>query len=307
MDLSIIIVNWNTVDYLKACLRSIETHAPSCQYEVIVVDNASSDGSAEMVEQSFPGVKLIANSVNEYYAEGNNIGIRESRGEFVLLLNPDTKVKSGALDALLAFGREHPDAAAVGCRLVSPDGTIQDSCRGFPDPSGVFFEYMRISRAFPESKVFGRYRMTWFDYKHVAEVDQPMGSCLLLSRKALDEVDMFDKEFPIFFNDVDWCYRAKRLGWKVYFTPDAEVIHHGGAATAQVSRAMKRESHRSLWRFYRKHYRKRISRPLYWFICAAIALNSFFASTARRVKDIRVVEGIKSVGRILRRLRRKGS
>ncbi len=303
MDLSIIIVNWNTVDYLKACLRSIEINAPACEYEVIMVDNASSDGSADMVRESFPGVKLIANETNEKYAVGNNIGIQESQGEHILLLNPDTKVKPGALDALLKFGREHPEAAAVGCRLILPDGTVQQSCRSFPDPAGVFFEYIGVSRAFPESEVFGRYRMTWFDYKHVAEVDQPMGSCLLLSRKALDDVGIFDQEFPIFFNEVDWCYRAKQEGWKVYFTPDAEVVHYGGAGTIQVKRAMRRESHRSLWWFYRKHYRKRMSKPLYWFICTAIWTNSLLASGVRCIRPRKALEGIKRIGRRLRRKR----
>ena len=290
MDLSIIIVNWNTADFLKACLRSIEVNPPTGAYEVIVVDNASLDGSADMVRETFPGVKLIANGTNEMYAEGNNVGIRKSLGKHVLLLNPDTKVKPGALDALLRFGRQHPEAAAVGCRLMLPDGTVQQSCRSFPDPGGVFFEYTRLSRVFPQSRVLGRYRMTWFDYDHVTEVDQPMGSCLLLSRKALDEVGLFDPEFPIFFNEVDWCYRAKMQGWKVYFTPDAEVVHHGGAGTSQRKPAMRRESHRSLWRFYRKHYRKRIWRPVYWFIGMAIWVNSSLSPSV-------ALEGIKGIGR----------
>lgn len=287
MDLSIIIVNWNTRDYLRGCLRSIAANPPACDYEVIVVDNASGDGSADMVRESFPDVRLIANETNERYAEGNNIGMRESTGDYVLLLNPDTVVKPNSLGTLLAFGKAHPEAAAVGCKLVGPDGVVQKSVRSFPDPRSVLFEYARISKAFPESEVFGRYRMTYFRYDAVAEVDQPMGSCLLLSRKAIDEVGMFDQQFPIFFNEVDWCYRAKRQGWKIFFTPDAEVIHYGGAGTRQMKPEMIRESHRSLRRFYRKYYKNRMSKPSYWFIGGSIAVNSFFASRLRAIGRIR--------------------
>ena len=283
MDLSIVIVNWNTKKYLAACLGSIETNPPGCESEVIVIDNASTDGSAQMVRDCFEGLKLIENEANLGYAEGNNRGIRESSGEHVLLLNPDTEVKPGSLDALVNFAREHPDAAAVGCRLISPDGKVQQSVRGFPDPVGVLFEYTRLSRIFPKSRLFGRYRMTYFRYTREAEVDQPMGSCLLVSRKAIDDVGRFDEDFPIFFNEVDWLYRAKQAGWKVYFTPDAEVLHHGGAGTGQVKPEVTMESHRALWKFYEKHYKGRIPKPIYWLIGAAISINSLFASRLKSV------------------------
>ena len=199
IDLSIIIVNWNTRDYLRRCLASIQACPPNVAHEVIVVDNASVDGSADMVREEFSGVILIANDENQCYAEGNNQGIKVSTGAYVLLLNPDTEVTLGALDSILAFGRSHANAAAVGCRLIGPDGRVQRSCRSFPDPLGVLFEYTRLSRVFPSNKRIGAYRMTWFDYDHEAEVDQPMGSCLLLSRKAIEDVGMFDQDFPIFF------------------------------------------------------------------------------------------------------------
>ncbi|MCX6377075.1 MAG: glycosyltransferase family 2 protein, partial [Armatimonadetes bacterium] len=140
MDLSIVIVNWNTRDYLAACLRSIEAHPLSCEHEIVVIDNASADGSAEMVGESSPRARLIANAENLGYAEGNNQGIQASSGEYVLLLNPDVELKPGSLDGLFRFAREHPDAAAVGCRLVGTDGKVQRSCRSFPDPWAVLFE-----------------------------------------------------------------------------------------------------------------------------------------------------------------------
>ena len=278
MDLSIVIVNWNTKSRLAACLDSVERHPPEGELEVIVVDNDSSDGSAQMARECFSDVTLIEQVKNVGYAEGNNRGIRASTGRLVLLLNPDTEVKAGTLDALVKFVDEHPEAAAVGCRLVGSDGRVQRSCRSFPDPAGVLFEYTRLSYLFPKSRLFGRYRMTYFRYNQEAEVDQPMGSCLLMSRKAIEDVDMFDQEFPIFFNEVDWCYRAKLKGWKIYFTPSAEVVHHGAASTSQIKAEMIRESHRSMLKFYDKHYKGSISGPVYWLISASISINSFFAS-----------------------------
>ena len=280
-SLSIVIVNWQTRDCLKACLESISKYPPSAEFEVIVVDNASSDGSGEMVRESFPDVRLISSPRNIGYAEGNNRGIEASTGEYMLLLNPDVEVQLDALDALLAFMKAHPDAAAVGGRLIGSDGKVQSSCRAFPEPMGVLFEYLKLSAIFPKSTFFGSYRMTWFDYSHDAEVDQPMASCLLISRKAWGEVGKLDIEYPIFFNEVDWLYRAKRMGWKVWFTSGAEVIHAGGASTRQVKPEMVRESHRSLVRFYEQYYKNRVPVPLYWLIILAIKTNSFFASRLR--------------------------
>jgi GT2 family glycosyltransferase len=137
----------------------------------------------------------------------------------------------------------------------------------------VAAEFFGLSKFFPRNKLLGAYRMTWFRYDEEILVDQPMGSCLILSRKAIDSIGIFDQEFPIFFNEVDWCYRAKQAGWNVYFTPVAEVIHYGGASTKKRHREMRSESHQSLIRFYQKHYRKRIFAPVYWFIVVAIKLN----------------------------------
>jgi GT2 family glycosyltransferase len=278
MNLSIVIVNWNTKEFLQRCLESLRANPPSGELEVIVIDNASTDGSAEMVRQEFPEAVLIENQENLGYAQGNNQGIAASKGEYVLLLNPDTEVTPGALDSLVEFAKNRPDAAAVGCRLINPDGGVQSSCRSFPSPLPLLFEYTKLSRLFPRSRLFGAYRMTYFDYSRVAEVDQPMGSCLLLSRKAIEDVGLFDEEFPIFFNEVDWCFRAKQRGWKAYFTPDAEVLHHGGASTQQAKAEMIRESHESLGRFYEKHYKGRLPWAVYRLIRFAIGANLRIAS-----------------------------
>ncbi|MCS7190841.1 MAG: glycosyltransferase family 2 protein, partial [Fimbriimonadales bacterium] len=207
--LSICIVNWNTRELLRACLQSIYRYPPSEPFEVIVVDNASSDGSAAMVCAEFPQVILIANTQNLGYARGNNQAIARAQGEFILLLNPDTEVFSDTLDQAIAFLRAHPDGGAIGARQLFPDGRVQASVRGFPTPANLLFEVSGLARLFPRSRRLGGYRMRWFRYDTVAEVDQPMATFLMTRRAVIQQVGLMDEAFPLFFNDVDWCYRIR--------------------------------------------------------------------------------------------------
>jgi GT2 family glycosyltransferase len=291
VDLSIIIVNWNTQEHLRACLASLRASAlgSGLSREILVVDNASSDGSAAMVRAEFPEVALIANAENRGYAAGNNQGLTAASGEFLLLLNPDTEVPPGGLEALVAFLREHPRAGAAAPRLVHPDGQIQESVRGFPTPGSLLEEFggSRLSPvarrldallAAPEGSVTphdgegaaGPYRVSVAGVTEPLSVDQPMASCFLIRREALAQVGGMDEQFPIFFNDVDLCYRIRRAGWGIWYLPHVRVLHHGGAATRQVRPEMIRESHRSLHRFYAKHYRRRLPAPVYAGIIGAI-------------------------------------
>ena len=255
MMLSIAIVNWNTREMLLDALASIYDAPPSFPFEVIVVDNASSDRSAAAVAERFPQVVLIANTDNTGYAEGNNQAIKSAKSTYILLLNPDVLLPPGGLERVVAVMEQHPDAGALGVRQVHPDGRLQRSVRGFPSPLSVLWELLGFSRLFAGSRLFGAYRMTWFDYQQVAEVDQPMGTFLLIRRAVVEQIGVLDEAFPIFFNEVDWCLRCKRAGWKIYFTPDVEIIHYGGASTTQVGAAMAWESRRGLLSFYAKHYR----------------------------------------------------
>jgi GT2 family glycosyltransferase len=279
--LSIVIVNWNTRDYLLAALRSIFGAPPSFDFEVIVVDNASSDGSAAAVAADFPQVQLIANETNNAYAAGNNQGLRASNGECVLLLNPDVIVQPGALDKAVEIVKSRSDVGARGARQLNPDGTVQPSVRGFPTPWSVFCEAVRLSRLFPKSRLFASYRMEGFGYDREAEVDQPMGTFLLIPRTALAGVGLLDERFPIFFNEVDWCYRARRKGWKILFTPEVEIVHYGGGSTKQVGAKMAWESRRGLLDFYRKHYRSPLFLPLFWLVAAASWFQAWFTSRRR--------------------------
>ena len=172
----------------------------------------------------------------------------------------------------------------VGVRQVYPDGNLQHSVRGFPSPLSVLWELLGLARLFPDSRVFGSYRMTWFGYDRAAEVDQPMGTFLLLSAKAVAEVGLMDESFPIFFNEVDWCLRCKRAGWKIFFLPEPRIVHFGGASTAQVGPEMAWESRRGLLRFYAKHYSAVWLWPIRLLIAAASWPYAWLQARRRTLK-----------------------
>ncbi|MGD9497192.1 MAG: glycosyltransferase family 2 protein [Armatimonadota bacterium] len=267
--LSVCIVSWNTRDLLDACLLSIEGAPDSTSREIIVVDNASADGSAEMVRKRHPEARVIANEHNLGYAVGNNQAIEAASGELLLLLNPDIIVAGGALDTLVGFLDGTPAAGAVAPRLVLTDGSTQASCRSFPTPDVVLYEVLGLSRLFPRSRRFGKYRMTWWDYDDERPVPQPMASALMIRREVVEQVGVMDERFPIFFNDVDLCKRIWEAGWEIWFTPRACLVHVGGASTSQVRKNMLVQSHRSFLRFYRKHYYGKLPWWQYW---GAVAL-----------------------------------
>jgi hypothetical protein len=260
--LDIIIVSWRTRDLLRGCLRSLVGQPEVA--EIVVVDNASADGTAEMLRHEFPSVRLIGNNKNVGFAAGNNQAIRATSAPFILLLNPDTEAcppqagEPGALRVLLDVFAEDARVGAVAAQLVLPDGSIQLSCRGFPEPSPLFYEAFGLALLFPRSESLGRYRMRYWDHDSRREVDQPMASALALRRQALDEVGLFDEDFPLYFNDADLCYRLKQAAWKIIFEPKAKVKHFFAQSTSQVRPAAIVASHRGLIRFYAKHYWGRI-------------------------------------------------
>jgi GT2 family glycosyltransferase len=253
MDISIIIVTWNSQDFIRNCLDSIFLLGDRVSREIIVVDNGSSDETAKIVREFYPGVNLIENKGNLGYAKANNQGIEGAQGRYVLLLNPDTQLTENSLSSMYEFMERDPRAGALGPKLLNPDKSTQPSCREFPDFSNLIWEFTVLSRLFPDSKTFGGWRMGYFAFDRPREVDQPMGSCLMLRKGTLDEVGLFDEEFAMFFNDVDLCYRIKNAGWKIYFHPDAQVIHHKGASTRKVKRRMIWLSHLAFYKFFKKH------------------------------------------------------
>lgn len=274
MDLSVVIVNWNTRELLRACLASLRTSlaASELSSELIVVDNASADGSAAMVAAEFPEARLFANETNLSYAGGNNQGIAAATGEFILLLNPDTEVPVGAPDSLARLLRELPEAGAAAPALVFPDGRVQDSVRGFPTLRALMGEVTGLARLLPRTS-WGSYRGQALPADRPSLVDQPMASAFLVRRKALEQVGAFDEQFALFFNDVDLCFRLKLAGWAILYDPRVRVVHVGGASTRQVRPEAIRRSHEGLRRFYAKHYRAKLAGPVYALVTLAIALT----------------------------------
>lgn len=275
--LSILVVNWNTRDLLRACLRSIEVHPPHEPYEVVVVDNASKDGSADMVRAEFPNVRLVASQRNTGYAGGNNLAFAEASGDFLLTLNPDTEFVDDSLDVALATLRSLPKVGWLGIRQMGVDGNVQQSVRGFPSVLGIFGDITGLGR-----RIGGRmdeYRLSGFDYSKEGPAPQPMGTFLLFRREALasigDPRHPFDEEFPIFFNEVDLLYRLKKAGWEGHYTPEAQILHHGGESTKQVRKSMIWESHRSLVRYLRKHHGTGLGRVGLPFLSAIILFAAF--------------------------------
>ncbi len=235
-------VNWNTKDLLRTCLGSIAKFSPREEYEVIVVDNSSNDGSAEMISREFPDVQLIAADRNLGYAAGNNLAVERAQGEWLLTLNPDTEFVDASLDFAVATLRDCPSYGALAGKLVGRDGKVQRSVRDFPTVWGI---------------LGGRYWLKEFDYGDEGPAPQPMGSFLLYRKSALEAVGNprkpFDEQFPIFFNEVDLLARMKAAGWPCLYTPKVQVIHHGGMSTKQLPKEMVWESHRSLARYLWKH------------------------------------------------------
>lgn len=257
--LSVLLVNWNTRDLLRSCVASLLAHPPSGEMEILIVDNASTDGSAEMVQAEFPNVKLIQPGRNTGYAAGNNLAFAEAQGEWLLTLNPDTEVGEGVLEQAVQLLESRTAYGVLSCRFIGPDGETQASVRGFPTLKSLFGELTGLARLAPRS--FGNYRLSHFDYSVEQPAPQPMGTFLLFRREALaavgDPAEPFDERFPIFFNEVDLLLRLNLAGWPCLYTPKFSIRHHGGMSTRQVRKEMIWESHRSLVRFLEKHATRR--------------------------------------------------
>ncbi len=262
LDLGIVITSYNTRDLLRTCLRSVYASQGDFAFEVCVVDNASSDGSAEMVAAEFPQVHLIANAENVGYPSANNQGLEAfgftdqptNQPAFALLLNPDTELPPDALARMLDFMAEHPDAGIAGPRLVLADGSLDLACRrSFPTPEVAFYRLVGLSRLFPRSRRFGRYNLTYLDPDQVAEVDSVVGAFMLVRALAIAQAGLMDGQFFMYGEDLDWAYRIKTAGWKVYYNPAVTVLHIKRAATRHSPRAQI-EFYRAMGIFYRKHY-----------------------------------------------------
>lgn len=274
MDLSIIIVSWNTVELLLKCLGSIYAHPPTCDFEVLVVDNASTDKSVQRVWDQFPQVDLFPNQNNIGFAPANNQAIRHSSGRYVLLLNPDTEVKADALQTLVQFLETHPQVGAVGPLTLNPDDTLQTSCYPAPTLSREFWRLFHLDKFWP----YGSYRMSGWSQTEPRPVDALLGACLMLPRNALDWIGLLDEDYFIYSEEIDLCYRLQKAGWDLYWVPQAQIIHYGGQSTKQVATDMFLQLYRGKLLFFQKHYGW-LPVQLYRLILVAAALPRFLSGS----------------------------
>lgn len=268
-DLSIIIVTWNSRACLVDCLRSIE--AAGSEYSILVVDNHSSDGTVEELQQEFPDVSVIANRSNLGFAAANNQGLRAAESRYTMLLNPDTIVHPGALGAMVRFMDEHPAVWAAGPAMFNRDGSRQQTGVRFPDNWNILCEALFLDRVFPQSRVFGRHKELFEEMSGPRAVDYVQGACLIVRREVFEKLGGLDETFFMYFEETDWCYRMKKQGGEVYLVPGAEVTHLGGGDIGHYDKRRLVYYHQSLLLFYRKHY----SWPSSLMVRGIILLRSF--------------------------------
>ena len=309
LDLLVVIVNYNTRDLLRDCLASIYESRGDFSYRVCVVDNCSRDDSAAMVRREFPQAHLIASPINGGYAYANNLGLMafgfqnasQARHpsppippnlgglgglvpRYALLLNADTLLPPSALQNMLDFMEVHPEAGAAGPRLVREDGSLDLACRrGFPTPSAFFYRMMGLSRLFPRSPRFGRYNLTYLDPNELTEVDSVVGAFMLVRAETIGQVGLLDETFFMYGEDLDWAYRIRKAGWKIYYNPQVTVLHIKGASTKHSRRA-RYEFYRAMDIFYRKHYAATTPFWLHWLIIACIVLQGSLAMLGEFLK-----------------------
>lgn len=254
MDVSILIVAWNVRDLLAQCLRSVYTETKGIDFEVIYVDNGSADGSVEMVRKEFPQARIIANPDNKGFIKANNQAIEVATGRYVLLLNSDTVVLDNAIAKAVQFADSRPRAAVVGCRVLNPDRTLQDSCFRFYSTLNMLLDVTWLSRAFPKSPFFGRKIYGGWDYNSEREVDVVVGCFSLVRMTAIKQVGVMDERFFVYGDDIDWCRRFVKAGWKVLFTPSAQIVHYGGQTTKKESGRFSLQLHGAVLINVKTHY-----------------------------------------------------
>ncbi len=253
IDVSIIVVAWNMRQILQECLESVYDQTKGVEFEVIYVDNASVDGSVDMVRQLFSKVTIIENEDNKGFIKANNQGIEISRGRYVLLLNSDTIVLDNAIAKTIGCADTRPEAAVVGCRVLNPDRTLQRNCFMYPSILNSFLAATHLYKVFSRSRFMGRERLTWWDFNEEREVETVCGCYALVRKEAIDQVGMMDPIYFVYGDDPDWCIRFARAGWKILFTPTAEIIHYGGQNTSQQARVFRWQLEGSKLIFMRLH------------------------------------------------------
>lgn len=305
IDLSIIIVSYNTKDLTRKCLENIQRYSNGVSLEIIVVDNGSKDGSTDMVSKEFPNIKLIKLNENRGFAGGNIPGMKEASGKYILLLNSDAFFSEGVLESTIDFMDNNLEIGVLGCKLTNPDGSMQASARMLPGPLNKILHITGLAAHFPKSRFFGRVDYSWWDHSVPRSVGWVVGAFFLIRRETMEEIGYLDDLYFLYFEEVDFCLRAKRSGWDVVFYPYAKVIHLGGQSSLNArenpARGMQINSIRvtSEFRYYRKMYNLLFvllsaSIEFFWSLMILIK-NSFNPSEKGRYKRSEAITCMKLI------------
>lgn len=252
IDLSIIIVNWNTKQLLLDCIASIYGTVKRTSFEIIVVDNASTDGSVEMISLAHPAVKVLVNASNCGFARANNIAMKQMRGRYAAILNSDTRLTESSMDDMVDFMNRHPEAGICGPQLLNADNTKQTSAGDFPVLLTEFMSRRLIRLLFPN--VYKRaFRTKFTEFDRPSQVDVIMGACMVVRKKAIESAGILDEDYFFFYEEIDWCYRVRRGGWLVYHLPEIKIYHFGGQSRKELNLKARAESWRSRYLFYYKN------------------------------------------------------
>lgn len=292
-SLSIIIITYNSLGYIAECIGSIYKYPPKDDYEVIIVDNASTDGTVKFIQEKYPSIHLITNSMNRGFAAANNQGIDASDSEFILLINADCEVYKHSIDRLIDYLGDNPRTAIAGPRIFNSDGSIQYSCRTFPSFFGAAVHTL-LAHIYPNNPVTRKYKLIDVNRDQPFSVDWVSGSCMMIKREALDSSGPFDENYFMYVEDIDLCYRMWQNGWEIHYMPYAEVLHHvAGSSRKKKSREKKsrraqvRASYRmqkSVFYFFWKNYRGTSRVLLIPFIVLALGLRLVIAAVKNLVK-----------------------
>ena len=256
MKISVIIVSWNAKAFLMKCMESVSRQSlrASASLEIIVVDNASADGSPEAVRQSYPEVRLIVNDENYGFAKANNRGIRASTGDYLFLINSDVVVSESCFEKSIQHMDEHPEIGMLGPRIVGLDGKVQRSCMGYPSLWNSLCRALALDSLFPRSRFFGSHLLTFWNHDETRPVEVINGCFWVLRRSAMEQVGLLDERFFIYAEDIDWCKRFNEGGWKVVFFADVEALHYGGASSANAPIRFHIEMQRANYQYWTKHH-----------------------------------------------------
>ncbi len=277
-SISIVIVSFNVEALLKECIESVYRETTEAAFDIWVVDNRSSDDSVSMVRQNFREVHLIENDQNVGFPKANNQAIIQCTSDYILLLNPDTVVRDHAIDKMVHFMDEHPDVGVSGCRVLNEDGSLQLACRrSIPTPRVAFYRLTGLSRLFPHSKTMARYNLTYLDPNKPHEVDAVSGAFLVIRKSVVDVIGVLDENFFIYGEDMDWCVRAKKAGWKVMYYPHAQIVHYKGVGCRTNNRKTTYEFYRAMVLFHKKHFARECSPLTNLLIYIGIFLSALLA------------------------------